>query len=70
MRVKAQATIVLSTLIDENGRVADVKVLKGDDRFGFNDEAARAIRATRFSPPRKNGKRVMTSPSTLPMICR
>jgi TonB family protein len=57
---KAQATVLLSTLIDEDGRVVDVKVLRGDARFGFNEEAMRAIRATRFSPPRKDGKRVKT----------
>jgi periplasmic protein TonB len=57
---KAQATVLLSTLIDEDGRVIDVKVLRGDARFGFNDEAVRAVRAARFSPPRKDGKRVKT----------
>jgi TonB family protein len=60
MRAKAQATIILSTLIDENGRVIDVKVLKGDPRFGFTDEAIRAIRTVRFSVPMKDGKRVKT----------
>jgi TonB family protein len=60
MRVKAQATIVLTTLIDETGRVIDVKVLRGDPRFGFNEEAVRAIRSTRFSVPMKDGKRVKT----------
>lgn len=60
MRAKVQATIVVSALVDENGRVSDVKVLRGDPRFGFNDEAMRAMRATRFSPPTKDGKRVKT----------
>lgn len=59
-QAKAQATVLLSTLVDEDGRVADVKVLRGDSRYGFNDEAIRAVRATRFSPPRKDGKRVKT----------
>ncbi len=59
-RAKAQATIVVTTLIDENGRVVDVKILRGDPRFGFNDEAVRAIRTVRFSTPTKNGKRVKT----------
>jgi TonB family protein len=59
-RAQAQATVLLSTLIDEDGRVVDVKVLRGDPRYGFNDEAIRAVRATRFSPPRKDGKRVKT----------
>jgi TonB family protein len=59
-RQKATATVLLSTLIDEDGRVIDVKVLRGDNRFGFNEEAIRALRSTRFSPPRKDGKRVKT----------
>jgi TonB family protein len=60
LRAKAQATVLVSALIDETGRVVDVKVLKGDARFGFNDEAVRAMRAARFSPPTKDGKRVKT----------
>ena len=56
----ANATIILSTLISENGDVTDVKVLKGDARFGFNDAAIRAMRAVRFTPPIKDGKRVKT----------
>ncbi|HEV2722361.1 MAG TPA: TonB family protein [Thermoanaerobaculia bacterium] len=59
-RAKASAQILLTTLIDENGRVVEVKILRGDPRFGFNDEAIRAIRTVRFSTPTKNGKRVKT----------
>jgi TonB family protein len=60
LRAKATANILLSALVDENGRVIDVKVLRGDPRFGFNDEAMRAMRGARFSPPVKDGKRVKT----------
>jgi TonB family protein len=56
----AEATIILSALISENGDVTDVKVLRGDVRFGFNDSAVRAMRAVRFTPPIKDGKRVKT----------
>jgi TonB family protein len=56
----AEATVILSTLISENGDVTDVKVLKGDARFGFNDSAIRAMRVVRFTPPMKDGKRVKT----------
>jgi protein TonB len=59
-RQKVSATIFVTMLIDENGDVADVKVLRGDERFGLNDAAVRAMRATRFSPPMKNGQRVKT----------
>ena len=56
----AESTIILSTLISENGDVTDVKVLRGDARFGFNDSAIRAMRSVRFTPPMKDGKRVKT----------
>jgi TonB family protein len=56
----AEAVIILSTLISENGDVTDVKVLRGDGRFGFNDSAIRAMRAVHFTPPMKDGKRVKT----------
>jgi TonB family protein len=57
---RAEATVILSTLISENGEVVDVKILRGDSRFGFNDAAIRAIRSVHFTPPIKNGKRVRT----------
>ena len=60
MRNRVQTTIILTALIDESGNVVDVRVLKGDDRFGFNDAAVRAVRTTRFSQPTKNGHRVKT----------
>jgi TonB family protein len=60
LRAKAQANILLSALIDESGRVVDVKILRGDARFGFNEEAVRAMRGARFSPPVKDGKHVKT----------
>jgi TonB family protein len=60
MRQRAQASLILTMLVSENGDVLDVKILKGDPRFGFNDEAMRALRATRFRPAMKDGKRVKT----------
>lgn len=56
----AEANIILSALISEEGRVVEVKILRGDARFGFNEAAIRAMRAVRFSPPMKDGKRVKT----------
>jgi TonB family protein len=56
----AEATVILSALISEKGDVLDVKVLRGDPRFGFNDAATRAMRAVRFTPAIKDGKRVKT----------
>lgn len=60
LRQHVEATVILSALISEGGDVVEVKILRGDDRFGFNDAATRAIRAVRFSPPIKDGKRVKT----------
>jgi TonB family protein len=54
------ATIILTAFISETGQVTDVRVLRGDPRFGLNDAAVRAMRATRFSVPQKEGKRVKT----------
>ena len=60
MRQKAQTLVILSVLVSENGDVQDVRVLRGDSRFGFNDEAVRLLRATHFRPAMKDGKRVKT----------
>lgn len=60
MRQKLTATIFLTVLVNEKGDVIDVRVLRGEERFGLNDAAVRAMRATRFSPPMKDGKRVRT----------
>jgi TonB family protein len=59
-RQKISATIFLTVLVSETGDVLDVRVLRGDARFGLNDAATRAMRAARFSPPMKDGKRVKT----------
>jgi TonB family protein len=60
MRQKIAATIVLTVLVSETGDVLDVRVLRGEPRFGLNDAAIRAMKATRFSAPMKDGKRVRT----------
>lgn len=60
IRQKITATILLTVLVNEDGEVLDVRVLRGEPRFGFNDAAIRAMKATRFSSPMKDGKRVRT----------
>jgi protein TonB len=60
LRQHISTTVIVTALISENGDVNDVKILRGDDRFGFNDAAVRAVRATRFSAGLKDGKRVKT----------
>ena len=60
MQQRAKATVIVSALISENGDVVEVKILKSDSRFGFNEAAIRAMRAARFTAPIKDGKRVRT----------
>src|SRR5207248_6418537 len=60
LRQRIESTVMVTALVSETGAVIDVKVLKGDPRFGFNDAAIRALRATKFSVPMKNGKHVKT----------
>ncbi|HEX6099097.1 MAG TPA: TonB family protein [Thermoanaerobaculia bacterium] len=57
---RVSATVVVSALIDENGRVSQVKVLRGVGRLGIDEAAQRAMRSARFTPPMKGGKRVKT----------
>lgn len=54
------AVVIISALINENGEVDQVKVLKGDGRFGINEAASRALRSAQFTSPMKDGKRVKT----------
>lgn len=57
-RQRIEATIITSVLVSENGDVLDVKVLRGDSRFGFNEAAITALRGAKYSPATKDGKRV------------
>jgi len=57
---RISATVVVSALIDENGEVSQVKVLRGVGRFGIDEAAQRAMKAARFTSPMKAGKRVKT----------
>ena len=60
MQQRAKASVIVSALVSETGNVVEVKLLKGDSRFGFNEAATRAMRAVRFTPPVKDGKHVRT----------
>ena len=57
---RVSATVVVSALIDEDGHVTQVKILRGVGRLGIDEAAQRAMRAAKFSPPMKAGKRVKT----------
>ncbi|HEX9163489.1 MAG TPA: TonB family protein [Thermoanaerobaculia bacterium] len=59
-RQRIETNVLASVLVSENGDVVDVKVLRGDDRYGFTDAAVRALRAARYTPAMKDGKRVKT----------
>ena len=59
-RQKIVATILSTILVSETGEVVEVKVLRGEPRFGFNEAAIRALRAARYTPAMKDGKRVKT----------
>ena len=58
---KLEATVIISALISENGDVLEARVLRGDPRgIGFDEAALAAAKASKFSPPMKDGKRVRT----------
>ncbi|HVR42566.1 MAG TPA: TonB family protein [Thermoanaerobaculia bacterium] len=60
-RQRFETTLIISALVDENGEVRDVRVLRGDARkLGFEEAAVRAVRASKFSTPMKDGVRVRT----------
>ena len=60
LRQRIEATIFLTVLVTETGEVDEVRVLRGEPRFGMNDAAVRAMKTARFAPPMKDGKRVKT----------
>ena len=60
MRQRVQALVILSVLVSENGNVEDVHILRGDSRFGFNNEAIRLLQGSKYKPAMKDGKRVKT----------
>ena len=57
---RISATVVVTALIDENGEVQQVRVLRGVGRFGIDEAAQRAMKSARFTSPMKAGKRVKT----------
>ncbi|HVR40134.1 MAG TPA: TonB family protein [Thermoanaerobaculia bacterium] len=59
-RQRVEGTVIVSALISEKGDVLDVRVLRGDGRFGLDDAAVRAMRGAKFAPAIKDGKRVRT----------
>ncbi|HEV8661226.1 MAG TPA: TonB family protein [Thermoanaerobaculia bacterium] len=60
LRQRIETNVLTTVLISEKGDVMEIKVLRGDDRFGFTDAAVRALRGAHYSPAMKDGKRVKT----------
>jgi TonB family protein len=54
MRAKIEGTVILSAVVEKDGTVGDVKVLKALDP-GLDEEATRAAKQWRFEPGRKDG---------------
>lgn len=53
-----EGTVYLKFVVDRNGRVGNIRVLRGASR-GLNEEAVRCIREMpRWTPGRQNGRRV------------
>jgi protein TonB len=58
-RTKVQGTVILSILVDEQGRATDIKFLKRVEQdVGLNEAAERAARASTWRPATKDGKPV------------
>ncbi|KAB2957273.1 MAG: TonB family protein [Thermoanaerobaculia bacterium] len=54
--MKVEGTVVLSLLVDERGRVLEVKIERGVQRdVGLNEAAATAARSAKFRPATKDG---------------
>lgn len=59
MRRNVEGRVIVTALVNENGKVIDARVLRGDDKkVGFEDAALRAVRSTSFRAAIKDGKRV------------
>jgi protein TonB len=52
-----EGSVLLRLTIDERGSLTHVEVLRGAGS-GFDEEAVRAARESRFSPARMNGRAV------------
>jgi len=59
-RDKIQGTVLLSTVVLDDGTVGDVKVVRslGDPKHGFDAEAIKAAKQWIFTPGLKDGKPV------------
>jgi protein TonB len=59
-KLKKEASLYVSVLVDEEGRVAQAKLAQDEVGFGFDEAALQAARRARFEPARKDGVVVKT----------
>ena len=58
-RMRVEGTVVVSVLVDENGRVEEAKLLTPITQdVGINEAAVRAARGARYKPASKDGVKV------------
>lgn len=55
-RLKKYAQVVILALVNENGKVVEAKVMKGDpSKLGFDEAAVEAAYRTSYHPAEKDG---------------
>ena len=57
MRAKTQGTVTAACVVETNGKVGDVKIIKSLDP-GLDQEAVKAVKRWTFKPGKKDGKAV------------
>ncbi len=55
IRLRVRGSVMASILIDENGNVAQVRIIRATPKGFFEEEAYRTLLKWKFSPPRKKG---------------
>ncbi|RZJ63265.1 MAG: energy transducer TonB, partial [Flavobacterium sp.] len=67
---KAKGKIFLAFTVETDGSITNVKVLKGQSKYGLNDEAVRVMKSSpKWIPAKENGK-VVRSEFSLPVSYR
>ena len=58
VKIKLQGYVILEAILRANGSVEDIKVLRGlgKGKFGFEEEAGKALQKWEFLPGKVNGK--------------
>lgn len=56
-RLRREGSVLLELSLDKQGKLMDVKVVKGAG-YGFDEEALRSVRKSRFRPAMRKGKPV------------